>query len=438
MCDILADPIGCFTEDAVDVAEAAVVGGAKAMIEELLVMATEWVTSMLAINATWWVHLPTPDLSTCGILHSREGGRTLSPSCGDTSGAIESLQNHTAWIAAIVAVFALIAAGTRMAATRDGGEAGNLLRGLLTFVAATTGGIAITQLLIRASDAYAHWIITAAADDLAQSITESFYLEQEAMMLAMLILACLGGLIGWLQFGMMIARLAGLILFSGLLPVAAAAAMTRGGQAMLTKYLGWLFAFILYKPAAATIYATVFWMLDNSTFGSGIYGTFLEALVILMMMVLAIFALPALMRLITPAVAALAAAGSGAGGFAAVAASGTAVATGAAELRSRHKASSETTQTGQSGPPPSGAPTTGATPPKPPTPPGGASTAGKGAAAVGGAKVAGALAAGAATAGVATAAMVAIEGAKKVHEGIQKAGDTAAGDGPTGADGGGK
>jgi type IV secretion system protein TrbL len=447
MCS-LANPLAC-VPDVGEVAEAAAVGGVTAMIDELLAMATEWAVTMLSINATWWVHLPTPAISDCNILERRDGTLQASPTCGEVSGAIEALQGHTAWVAAMVAVFALVFAAIRMALTRDGAEAGQMVKGLFTYVAAVTAGVAVVQLLVLAADAFSSWIILAATDDLAEAITSSFYMESEAMLLGMLVLSGLGGIIGIAQFLMMLSRLAGLVLISGLLPVAAAAAATKGGQAMFVKYTGWLLAFVLYKPVAAVVFACCLWMMDNSTFGTGIYGTFIEALVIITMMVLSLFALPALMRLSTPAVGALAAAGSGAGGVMAMAGSGAAVATGAAELRSRHASRSETTSTSTSQAPsdpgsPSGAATSGATSAKPAAT-GAASTTGASGATAGGAAAgstaagtAGAAAAGAATGGVALGAMVAVEAAKRVHGEVQKHGEVAAGEGPTGADQGGQ
>ncbi|WP_254517711.1 hypothetical protein, partial [Salmonella enterica] len=74
----------------------------------------------------------------------------------------------------------------------------------------------------------------------------------------------------------------------------------------------WLAAFILYKPAAAIIYATAFYLTGTDVLkddGTGL----LSILTGMILMVLALFAMPALMRFVTPMVGAMAAGGAGMG-----------------------------------------------------------------------------------------------------------------------------
>ena len=74
--------------------------------------------------------------------------------------------------------------------------------------------------------------------------------------------------------------------------------------------LGWLVAFILYKPAAAIVYAAAFQLAGTNVFQDDGTG-FIAVLTGLILMVLALFAMPALMRFVTPLVGAMSA---GAGG----------------------------------------------------------------------------------------------------------------------------
>ncbi|NLH69352.1 MAG: hypothetical protein GX454_04105 [Brooklawnia sp.] len=62
--------------------------------------------------------------------------------------------------------------------------------------------------------------------------------------------------VGIIQVLLMIVRSAMLVVLAGVLPISAAATNTETGKQMFQKTLGWLIGMILYKPAAAIIYAT--------------------------------------------------------------------------------------------------------------------------------------------------------------------------------------
>ena len=81
--------------------------------------------------------------------------------------------------------------------------------------------------------------------------------------------------------------------------------MTDLGFTWFKKLWGWMFAWVLYAPAAALVYAAAFSLMDTSKDLTGVISGY-------MMIVLAVLALPALLRLIPPVVMA--------GGWAAVAA----------------------------------------------------------------------------------------------------------------------
>ena len=118
----------------------------------------------------------------------------------------------------------------------------------------------------------------------------------------------------------MLVRVGVVTIFAGLLPLAAAGTSNQTGMEYFKRMTSWLLAFVLYKPAAATVYASAFLMIgDGKDATSVLAGLF--------MLVLAIVALPALLRLITPMVGAAVAAGAGAGGG--MAAAGMVMASGA-------------------------------------------------------------------------------------------------------------
>lgn len=130
------------------------------------------------------------------------------------------------------------------------------------------------------------------------------------------------------------AREAILVVLAGLLPLAAAAGLTDKGRGMRDRYLGWLMAFVLYKPAAATVWAGTFLLFEDA---KGIDG----AITALVMMVVTCIALPAVMRVAVPAIAAMGESKTG-GGLLGMA--GHRIATGAAYMggRSRSRKTSGT------------------------------------------------------------------------------------------------
>ena len=94
------------------------------------------------------------------------------------------------------------------------------------------------------------------------------------------------------------------------LGLAAAGTATDTGMRWFQRMLATTFAFILYKPAAAIVYAAAFQLTGTDVFtddGTGL----LAVLTGLMLMVIALFALPALMRFVTPMVGAMTAGGGG-------------------------------------------------------------------------------------------------------------------------------
>ncbi len=78
------------------------------------------------------------------------------------------------------------------------------------------------------------------------------------------LLALFGILASLAQLLIMLARGAVIVVLVGVLPVAAGSAMTEMGFAWFKKLWGWIFAFVLYKPAAAIVYAASFALIKDS------------------------------------------------------------------------------------------------------------------------------------------------------------------------------
>jgi type IV secretion system protein TrbL len=136
-----------------------------------------------------------------------------------------------------------------------------------------------------------------------------------------IVLGLVSVFVSLVQIGLMVARNGMLVILAGVLPTSGSFTSTEIGKAQFQKLVAWLIAFMLYKPAAAIVYAT-------ALSGVNLFGD--EGLISLVtgmvLMVLAVLALPALMRFAGPVVGAVASDGGGGGQ---VAAAGATVAAGA-------------------------------------------------------------------------------------------------------------
>lgn len=415
-------------------------GGIMQSLDELLQQATDGLVQVLGFVMVWWMATPSPTVSNCGgfgATNRTTGAPSVPESCGEPTGVIGHIADHTFWIVGVVAVFSLIVAACKIALSRDGKAARDIAGGLVGLLAGSTIVLGGLQILIAAGDAYSMWIIgEAGGEDPATFFLDGLNIADNTLTIV-LMLGVVGPamFLGIIQFILLLARFASLVFLAGLVPVAFAAGMTGGGKSMRDKYLAWMIAFALYKPVAATVWATVIWMLRESMFAMGALEAFIHFLVLNMMILMALFALPAMMRLVTPAVSTVGG-GSGGGLFAAVA-GGASIASGAVDVGVRRRSESSSSSRTTRGPDANGAQGTAAT-----TAPKATGSTAKGSQAAGAAaksgKAAASAGAGAATAGVATGVQVGVEAVKAGGKAVQALGEHGAGDTPTGAQGGSK
>ncbi len=266
--------------------------------------------------------------------------RVQVPALSDSSGPVGDLRGSTAYLTGAVAVAALLVAAVRLAFTRSSEPAVDAARGLVTLVVATGVGVPAVVALAAAGDGFSTWILGRAGGGalgprLAGLATSLGPLGPGLVF----IVAILGIFAALAQVALMLVRVGVLVMLTGVLPLVAAGSGTRTGRATLTRVLSWLLAFVLYKPAAAVVYASAFYLVGQGSDP-------LSVLSGLALMVLSIVALPALLRLLTPAVAA---ATSGGGGGGAVAAGAVVAATGARIVSQRTPAGSGAGSAGGSG-----------------------------------------------------------------------------------------
>ena len=281
-------------------------------------------------TATWWVQIPSPDLST--------------------EPAVSHIQQWLLPITAAVAVGGVIAAGLRMAITRRANPLLDLGGGLLTLAAATALGATIAALLLKAGDAWSSWVLQASTGGhFTQRLDEVLDLGGGAAPAVVLIFGVIAIILALVQAVLMLFRQAALIVLAGVLPLAAAGSIAPMTRTWVRKVTAWMLALICYKPAAAAVYATAFTMI-----GSG--GSPRTALMGFAMLALSVVMLPALMRFFTWTTGSIAGGGGG-GQFLGTAAMG-AVAVGAMRSSAGGAASAAQDQasylSSRLGPPPHG------------------------------------------------------------------------------------
>ncbi len=242
------------------------------------------------------------------------------------SGAVEFIQAQLWWYMGAMAVVSVILGGARMAWEQRAEPGKDVLKSLLTLVVVAGAGVTVTGLLISASDSLAVTIINNSVDcnvgtDAAcfgQNISTLLALTAMSggpgvtLGSLLIIILCLVALVASLaQIVLMIARGGMLVILAGILPLAASFTNTEMGRGWFKKCIAWTVALILYKPAAAIVYAAAFQLVGTQTFGDDGSGI-LSVLTGLMLMMIALVAMPALMRFVTPMVGSLAAGGGGA------------------------------------------------------------------------------------------------------------------------------
>nr|WP_246527410.1 type IV secretion system protein [Pseudarthrobacter albicanus] len=272
----------------------------------------EGMSQMVTTLSTFWVSMPTANLAT-------GDGVTPSPVVGFVNSELGY------WTLAL-AVLSVILGGTRMIWEQRGAPLKDLLRSLLTLTLVSGLGLAVISILVIAADAFSASIIDRATDGrgFASAMNILILTNQTGVGVFILIILGLVGLIASLvQIVLMIVRGGMLVILAGILPTTAAFTNTEMGRQWFQKAVGWTIAFILYKPAAAIVYAVAFKLMGSSTGSNVLLGSITG----FALMIVALLALPALMRFVTPMVGAVAS-GSGGGAGAMVGA----MATGAVSM----------------------------------------------------------------------------------------------------------
>lgn len=271
---------------------------------------------------TAWVSIPTPSVAPVGA---------------ETVGF---MQESVWWYTLGLVVMSLIIGGIRMMMQLRIAPLLEVLRSLVTFILAAVAGVTAITLLITAADEFSAWVIERSTDgaSLAENMFGTFQplleadptgaTEVSGAITSAATIVAMGIIAFFLNVGqilMLLIRGAMLVLLTGLLPTAAAFTNTESGQQWFKRFIAWTLAFILYKPIAALIYATAFYMLSNDSTGEGA----MRVITGFTILFLALLSLPALLRFIAPATSAVSSAVGGGALLAGGAALASALPTGA-------------------------------------------------------------------------------------------------------------
>lgn len=177
---------------------------------------------------------------------------------------------------------------------------------VFNLVAVSSFGVVVVWLGISGADLYAPWIMSQVGEPQPDASTVERLIDAKMMQQTGLLGILLGGgllivsNIGMIAF--MILRSALLLLLLAVWPTVAAATGTEAGNHAFSKINKWLIALILFKPAAATIYAFGFYTMgdvqptDINDVGQAIYRMVAGILIIM----LALVSLPAMVKFLSP------------------------------------------------------------------------------------------------------------------------------------------
>jgi len=233
---------------------------------------------------------------------------------GAAGGAAGFLQGSLWWVMIPAVTLSVLIGGIKTAIDQRASHLHELGKALLRLVLVAGMGVAVVSLLTIAADEFSKGLITASlncpgteAACFSDKMMGILHVDtMSAMPAGFVIITGLVALVSsMILIGLMFVRSAMLIVLVGILPVSASLTNTEGGRVWFSKVLGWTAAFILYKPAAAIVYAAAFQLVAGDEMVQTIQGVVL--------MLLAIMALPALMKLAGPAVGALGGGGTGTG-----------------------------------------------------------------------------------------------------------------------------
>ncbi|MGW3283887.1 hypothetical protein ACWDR3_04470 [Streptomyces sp. NPDC001002] len=237
----------------------------------------------------------------------------------------KAVGNQTYWLVVYLAVGSLLFAAARMAIERRGDAGRTALKGIVRVVLVSGAATSVLMAAVAVSDGFAQHLLKLGVEDNLQNVG-SCSQGNGIETFALLVLAFLLLIAGILHTILMYIRLGVMIVLLGTLPLAAAASMTDWGAGWWRKHVGWLIAWVLYKPAVGLVLYAGSELLNSKDTDYG--NTVNERIAGIGLMLLSAVALPALLKVVVPATAAI---GTG-DGMSAVGGASSSFATGAVQF----------------------------------------------------------------------------------------------------------
>ncbi|ONM47687.1 hypothetical protein, partial [Nocardia donostiensis] len=303
----------------------------------------------IILALTFWMKVPNEAVSDSGSLFTK-------------------INDYTYQAQILLLIASVILTGARLAEARRGAAMNEAAESFRMFTRVVFSSWMLGAVIVagtQASDRFAEWIINDSTDGNARNLAELMVKTSklQAFSPGLVLIIAIVGLLGALaQIVLAIVRQGLLVIAAGVLPLAAAASGMNTGKQSYQKLVGWIIAFMLWKPVAAIVYMIAFTTaghVDELTSASGLPdGEQAQRMLVAIVLLCSVaFVLPALMRLVTPAVAIVGSGGSGltATGGALIAAAGLgAMGTKAVGVKSAAAPGAAGYVSGAGSPPPTG------------------------------------------------------------------------------------
>ncbi|MEU7764588.1 hypothetical protein AB0B25_05650 [Nocardia sp. NPDC049190] len=257
----------------------------------------------IILALTFWMKVPNEAVSDSGSLFTK-------------------INDYTYQAQILLLIASVILSGARLAEARRGATMNEAAESFRMFARVVFSSWMLGAVIVagtQASDRFSEWIINDStngnAKDLAELMVKTSKLQAFSPGLV-LIIAIVGVLGALAQIVLAIVRQGLLVIAAGVLPLAAAASGMNVGKQSYQKLIGWIIAFMLWKPVAAIVYMIAFTTaghVDALTETGGLPdGEQAQRMLVAIVLLCSVaFVLPALMRLVTPAVAIVGSGGSG-------------------------------------------------------------------------------------------------------------------------------
>ncbi|MFH8470887.1 hypothetical protein [Streptomyces sp. NPDC017991] len=214
----------------------------------------------------------------------------------EDSAASTVISGETRWIVIYLSIGSLLFASIKMALDRRGDAGQVALKGLVRVVVVSAVATTVINSFAMLMDEYSSYLLKSSIEKVLSGIDCSDAIPS----MVLLIVGCLLIIAAIIQMILLWVRLGVMILLMGTLPMAAAASMTDWGTTWWRKHLGWMIAWLLYKPTVGLVMYSGATMINKA--GADQINTQIAGMA---MLLLSAIALPALLRLVVPATAAL-------------------------------------------------------------------------------------------------------------------------------------